>query len=297
VFLRDLQTGTTKQLTLFPDGSELVDAGNGNSEMHLDISADGRYVIFASRYDFRRSQDYQVPVMALFLRDTRFDETTLLVSHPTDGFGYTALASGGEYIAYSMAHFSPDSETVHVMDLEIMRDSTIFTLDRSEPGEYLHQGMSIDRNGRRVAFALRSPTLLRTLDPQVVVIDPLVPETLTIASTGSVGSGIGMGNGTSNFPKLSDDGRYVLYRTNAPNLRGNLGNPNPVDWAVMVRDLQAETTTNALRRADGTPVLSNVTSYNWHAISGDGSVVAHTTGQSDMGDGSMDVQVYVNPRP
>jgi hypothetical protein len=295
VFLRDLQTGTTKQLTLFPNGSELVDAGNGNSEMHLDISADGHYVIFSSRYDFTQSQDVQVPVMALFLRDTWRNETRMLVSHPTDGFGYTALASGGDYLAYSMAHFSPDSETVYVMDLETMRTTAIFTLDRSEPGEYLHQGMSIDRNGRRVAFALRSPTLLGTLVPQIVVVDPLVPETLTIASTGSVGSGIGMGNATSNFPKLSDDGRYVLYRTNSTNLTNNLG--SPLDWAVMVRDMQTQTTTVAVRRANGTPVRSVVTAYNSHAISGDGSVVASTTDQTDMGDGTMEYQVYVNPRP
>jgi hypothetical protein len=258
VFLRDLQTGTTKQLTLFPNGSELADAGNGNSEMHLDISADGHYVIFSSRYDFTQSQDVQVPVMALFLRDTWRNETRMLVSHPTDGFGYTALASGGDYLAYSMAHFSPDSETVYVMDLEIMRSTAIFTLDRS-------------------------------------VVDPLVPETLTIASTGSVGSGIGMGNATSNFPKLSDDGRYVLYRTNSTNLTNNLG--SPLDWAVMVRDMQTQATTVAVRRANGTPVRSVVTAYNSHAISGDGSVVASTTDQTDMGDGTMEYQVYVNPRP
>jgi hypothetical protein len=294
VFLRDLETGTTKQLTLFPDGSELVDAGNGISEMHLDISADGRFVIFSSRYDFTQSQDVQVPVMALFLRDTRSDRTTMVVSHPTDGFGYTALASGGEYLAYSMAHFGPDSETVHVMDLEIMRDTTIFTLDRSEPGEYLHQGMSIDRNGRHVAFALRSPTLLGTLIPQVVVMDTLVPDTLTVASIGSAGSGIGMGDAPSIFPKLSDNGRYVLYHTNSTNLRGNVG--SPLDWAVMLRDLQSQTTTIAARRANGTAVLSLNGRFS-HAISGDGSVVAHTTSQTVMGDGNVDYQVYVNSRP
>jgi hypothetical protein len=36
---------------------------------------------------------------------------------------------------------------------------------------------------------------------------------------------------------------------------------------------------------------------NSHAISGDGSVVGFAAYQTDMGDGSIEHQVYVAPRP
>jgi Tol biopolymer transport system component len=293
VFLRDLQTGTTKQLTLFPDGSELTDAGNGNSEMHLDISADGHYVIFSSRYDFTQNENVQVPVMGLFRRDTWRNETTLLVSHPTDPFGYTALASGGDYLAYSMAHFSPHSETVFVMDLETLRATPIFTLDETNGAEYLHQGMAIDRNGRHVAFALHSPEYLNTDVTQIVVIDPQNIGTITVASRSTADSGNAMGTLQSTFPKLSPDGRYVLFNTSAPNISG--ATAGLYDTTVVIRDTQLMTTKIVSRRLDGAraPTLGGF----WHAMSEDMTTAVFLADSGFMGDGNNAVQVYAATLP
>ncbi|MFL6578107.1 MAG: hypothetical protein ACJ8MR_15895, partial [Povalibacter sp.] len=295
VFLRDLQTGTTKQVTVLPDGSELPDGSGGNADTGLDISADGRYVIFSSTHDYTNAgAPFRGNTMALLLRDTLTDQTRVLVSNATYNIGYAAIASGGEYVAYALGIPAPSPATVSVLDLETNISGTIFTLDQTGRDEYLHQGLSISGNGRYVAFALRSPALLGTTWPQVVVIDRNDPNTLMVASTGSTGSGIGLGDGLSNYPKLSDDGRYVVFFSMASNISGNVG--NSLAFAFMLRDLQAHTTTVASRRANGTPVRTATSTWNSHVISGNGKVVAFAAYQTDMADGNVEHQVYVTPR-
>jgi Tol biopolymer transport system component len=294
VFLRDLQTGTTERLSVLSDGSQLTGAGNGNGDMRLDISADGRYVIFASQYDFSNMGEL-LPQVSLFLRDTQSDQTRIVVANPSYMIGYAALSSGGRYIAYALSIGNPAPAPVQVYDIQASSTAALFTVDQSTNADYLGQGLSISGDGRYVAFALRSQPLLGSTVPQVVVIDRNDPATLMVASTGSAGSGIGLGNGISNYPKLSDDGRYVAFSSMAANISGNVG--NSLDWAVVLRDLQTQTTTVASRRADGVPVRTAGNADDWRAISGDGSVVGFVANQTDMGDGNVEYQVYVAPRP
>ena len=294
VFLRDLQTDTTQRLTLLADGSQLLGAGGGVSDMRLDISADGRYVIFSDFYDFS-TNGAPFPTISLFLRDTVNNQTSVIVADPTYGVAYAALASGGGYAAYTLAIPAPFAALVSLVDLQTNVSGPIFSLEQVGGADYLEQGLSISGNGRYVAFAVRSPALFGTTSTQAVVVDVNDPNTVIVASTGSAGSGIGMGNGTSNYPKLSDDGRYVLFASQSSNLSGNVG--NTLDWALMLRDLQAQTTTVASRRADGSPVRTASGVYNSHAISGNASVVGFAAYQTDMGDGNIDHQVYAAPRP
>lgn len=294
VFLRDLQTGVTEQITVLADGSQLNGRGNGVAEMHLDISADGRYVIFSSFYDFS-STGGTYPRNALFLRDTVTDQTRTIVANATYNIAYAALASGGEFVAYTLSIPAPATAMVSVLELDSGISSAVFTLDQASGADYFHQGLSISGNGRFVAFPVRSLPLLGTPIVQVVVIDRNDPATLMIASSGTTGSEISTGDRLSTYPKLSDDGRYVTFASMASNISGNVG--NSLDWALMVRDLQARTTAVASRRANGTPVRTATGVYNSHVISGDGSVVGFTAAQGDIGDGNIEYQVYVAPRP
>ncbi|MBN8246553.1 MAG: hypothetical protein J0L84_03825 [Verrucomicrobia bacterium] len=78
------------------------------------------------------------------------------------------------------------------------------------------------------------------------------------------------GSTESRGPRLSADGRFVTYRTAAPEL-GAAGNPWP---QVVVTDRYAGTTALLSRAADGTPGSSLSTLAQ---ISGDGRWVAFTT--------------------
>ena len=90
----------------------------------------------------------------------------------------------------------------------------------------LAQGVSISGDGRYIAFSVRSPTLLGSTYTQVLVIDRFAPDTLIWRAPHRSRAAIpGVGNGDSSFPKLSDDGRYVLFATTAANLTGNVAIP------------------------------------------------------------------------
>jgi hypothetical protein len=296
VFLRDLQTGTTKRLNVLPDGSQLAGTGNGVGDVRLDVSADGRYVIFASFFDLTGAGE-ELPVYTLFLRDTHTDQTRVVSTGPAgSALQYCAISSNGEYVAYQRALPAPAPETITIYDAEADTQlGDVFSMDRNGGTDYLFQGLSISGNGRYVAFSLRSPTLLGTTTPQIAVIDRNNPATLLVASTGSAGSGIALGDGASSFPLLSDDGRYVVFSTKAINISGGVGNTQ--DMALMVRDLQTQTTQVASRRANGTGVRTGGDPTKGHAISGDGAFVAFAAYESDVTGGTQEPQIYVSPRP
>jgi hypothetical protein len=291
VFLRDLQTGTTQRLNVLADGSELPGYGNGVSDARLDISADGRYVLFASFFDLSNA-GAAMSSYSLFLRDTQTNQTRVVLGNSPYGVQYCALSSGGGFVVMQMPGVATSSLAIY--DVTTLLTSTLFTMDTSSGSDYLAQGVSISGDGRYVAFAARSTPLFGTAATQVAVIDRNDPTTLITASTGSAGSGIGVGNGTSTYPRLSYDGRYVAFATTAANLSGNVAGLNSV---LMVRDLQTQTTSLASRRANGTPVQTAVGVYNSHAISADGSVVAFAGDESVMTGGIPDHQLYAAPRP
>jgi hypothetical protein len=198
-------------------------------------------------------------------------------------------------MAYAFGIPAPATNVVSYYDVEANDTTTLFSFDTSSGADYLGQGISISGNGRYVAFAMRSAPLLGSNVSQVVVIDTVSPATLMLASTGSVGSGMGLGDGASSYPKLSDDGRYVLYATTAANLSANVAIAGY--QALMMRDLQTQTTTIASRRPNGTPVRSGSGVYNSHTLSGDGTILALTADEGEMTGINGENQVYVAPRP
>src|SRR5207249_7637349 len=70
-----------------------------------------------------------------------------------------------------------------------------------------------------------------------IFVHDMVANTTTLVSVNS--SGTGTGNDTSQYPVISDDGRYVAFESYASNL-GPVDSNNTVD--VYVRDLVAGTT-------------------------------------------------------
>jgi len=97
--------------------------------------------------------------------------------------------------------------------------------------------------------------------------------TNSLVSQGTGGSGA---NGRSYFPRLSTDGRYVVFSSDAGNLVS--GDTNGAA-DVFVRDLQAGTTALVSRASDGT--LANTRSFQT-AISADGRYVAFASTASNL---------------
>ena len=117
-----------------------------------------------------------------------------------------------------------------------------------------------------------------------------LPGVLTLASTGPDGAG----DGRSQHPRISGDGRFVLFSTNSPTLSGDpAATVNPY---LMVRDLVGLTTGIASRRADGSAAPTTAQAAGHHAVSADGALVAFS---ADLGTAGLPpgTQVHVAPRP
>jgi Tol biopolymer transport system component len=199
LFVRDLQTGTTKMVSINAMGT----ASSGATRFGL-ISDSGRYVAFTSfannivTNDTNSSPD-------VFLRDLQTN-TTRLVSINFAGTASGALG-GSEVLS-----ISPDARFIvfssHAQDLTPTPDGN---------------GLGTDIYVRDM---LNNITVLASMN---------------LAGTAS-------GNGTSFGGSISDDGRYLVFTSEASNLIAN----DTSTRDVFVRDLQAGTTTRVSTNAAGT---------------------------------------------
>jgi hypothetical protein len=282
VFRRDLLTGTTERVTVFPNGGQLEDAGNGNFDARLAISGDGRYVTFIAAYDFAEGgTGAETDTYYLYYRDmqtgiTRLVDGTSALSPP----GYVEITENGRYIAYLLNVPAPSPQTLWLYDTETHQKRVGYTYQQPAYPGGQRQGLSISSTGRYIAFAVNSVDITGSTVDQVMVVDLDDPDTPVLVSTGSGGAG----TANSAYPQISGDGRYVLFETYAPNLTGGLATPSR-RYSV-VRDLVAGTTNIASMGMDGAPAPLGTFHYGSHALSSDGKTVAYEAGQ-----------VYATPRP
>lgn len=273
LFLRDLEMGTTKLMGLLPDGSQVPEFGEWDS--YPELSADGRWVLFRSYWDLT-GDGSQLPAMALFVRDTVMDTTRRIAMHTgTYQISHSAISADGQFVFYILP--STTNHVVHVVDVATGADSAVFTLQGSPQTEFIASDLSVSDNGDRIAFSMNSPALGLT-SRQAVIVDRSTPDSFTIVSTGENG----VGNGSSDSPVVSGDGRYVIFTSTALNLIPAAHSLYPY---LLMRDLVANTTTVVSRRADGSAVA--VDSLVEHALSRDGSVLTFVA----------EGQVWAAPRP
>ena len=231
VFVRDLETGTTEQVSLSSDGVQ----GNGGS-LYPSISPDGRFVAFHSYADNLVPNDTN-EAADVFVRDRQTGETTR-VSIATDGsqgefvinpWGapdslYPSISSDGLYIA-----FQSEAETLVPGDTNTCAD--VFLHDRPNgktwrisvqsdgtqgTGHCLRPAMSAD--GWRIAFEATGDVVFggdTNLEDDIYVHDWATRETTTRVSIAYDAS---QADHQSNRPSISADGNVVAFRSNSTNL-------------------------------------------------------------------------------
>ncbi|MCX7598128.1 MAG: hypothetical protein N2512_04590 [Armatimonadetes bacterium] len=221
VFVYDRATGRTERVSVSSAGEQ----GNGWSSMP-SISADGRYVAFAS------SASNFVPGGAtgleVFVRD-RTTGTTELVSVSTSGrpagttSGWPSISGDGRYVSFrSLAGDLVPGDTNGAPDIFVY-DRVSRQMERvsvSTAGAQANSWSelpSISANGRFVVFV----SLASNLVPgdanhvgDVFLHDRLTRRTelVSVSATGQ------WGNASSNDPAISADGRYVAFASEANNL-------------------------------------------------------------------------------
>ena len=247
-FLHDRATGSTERVSVAHDGAEVAaGADTGNPEYRrLDVSADGRFVAFASlANDLVPGTTFPAP--RVYVRD-RVQHLTELVSAATagpvsnvTGGDYPSLSADGRFVAFSSP--SPDlvpGDTNTAVDV-FVRDRQAGTTTRvnltGAGGEAVCGSLAgdrhictrnpvISRDGRVVVFRSEADNLVLddTNHREDVFVRDLEHGTTALVSRATDDT---LGNGASGEAHffndatqiaLSRDGRFVAFTSDATTL-------------------------------------------------------------------------------
>ncbi|MET8152692.1 TolB family protein [Actinoplanes sp. NPDC049668] len=300
VFVRNTSTGTTTLVSVGSSG-EQGDAPSTDPS----ISADGRYVTFMSNAtnlvpgDTNEAHD-------VFVRDLQAGTTTM-VSVTGSGVGagwrddsyYPSISGDGRYVAFETEARLTPTDTDRLIDVYVY-DRVTGTPERvtvtpsGQPADrntYL-AGTRISGDGRFVVFGSEAANLVAgdtngTKD--VFVRDRREDVTRLVSATAA---GV-QGNGTSEEPAISADGRLAAFRSAATNLgEGAAGGQVHPTAKVYVKDLR----TGELTREDRNTAGAFVGAWE-PQLSGDGRYLAVTAFSGWMeGAWSGGQNVYVRDR-
>lgn len=194
---------------------------------YIAISATGRYVTWCARIaslvpgDTNNRQD-------VFVRDRLLQTTTLESLTDTGTLGnddafMPSISSDGRYLAFeSMAYNIVSGDTNQWADV-FLRDRQTGHVVRLSPGfgtlspNSVSYSPAVSSDGKFVAFGSSASNFgfIDTNSTSDVFIYDVAQGTVELASRTPDGS---TGNGTSIFPSISDDGRFVSFTTWATNL-------------------------------------------------------------------------------
>ncbi|MFB2555512.1 cell wall-binding repeat-containing protein [Herbiconiux liangxiaofengii] len=306
VFVRDMVTGVTQMVSVSSTGV----AGGNRDSRDPSISADGRFVAFASE---ATDLDATLPLTddhtQIYIRDLATGSTRLVTRN-------IAGTAGGRYNSYQpslsgdgsrlvFASIAPDllagvsvgegqvftaelvAGAMTVVGIASIRDSG--ATSPGEPGDDYSRSPALSRDGSVVAFTSGA----RNLTTDAV---PAASEQVFAHSFGSgrtrlvsLAAGGGGGDWDSRAASISDDGQRVAYESEAGNL---VELPRKGQLQVYVRDLAA--TTSELVSMNKNDDAGTVGLARTASISGDGRRVAFASDARDLvgGDSRGQWQVY-----
>ena len=301
IFVHDRLTGSTERVSVASDESQSNATSYSSNDHGPDISADGRFVVFYS-YASNLVADDTNGLGDIFVRD-RQAGTTIRVSVASDGSegdGYSyepAISADGNFVVFqSFAGNLVAGDTNSVGDI-FVRDLTAETTERvnvatdgSEGNDNSYNGR-ISADGRLVVFSSLATNLV-TGDTNayrdVFVRDRLTGMTgrVSVASSGSEA------NNWSVFPRISANGRYVVFASPASNLV--TGDTNG-QYDIFLHDRDVGTTERVSLASDGTQT-------NWFSyradVSADGRLIAfHSAATNLVDDDTNDLEdIFIRDR-
>lgn len=263
--------GTNIKISVGSDGSDLELGENERPSM----SADGKVIAFSNE-----TQD-------IFVRDVVAGTTTLsdigLTGASVSGV-FPSISADGQHLAFL------DVSTGDVLLRDLVNATTTkVNVDLSGGDADADGGVSVvSADGRYVAFSSYASDLV-TGDGNSFA-DVFVRDIVTGVTTRiSVNTGGGDANGISSPTGISDDGRYVIFGSEASDLVPGDGNGA---GDVFVRDVVVGVTTRVSVDSNGGDANGGASSGS---ISGSGRHVTFVSGASDVvvGDGNAQLDVFV----
>ena len=301
VFVRDLQAGTT---TLVSRADGAAGAAADADSTHPSISADGRYVAFASTAVNLSGEDGDScpqlwtdprPCSDVFVRDLQSGTTTLVsradgvtgAASTGDSFVPTIFPDGGRVIFTSTApnlstqdtdECTAASETgpfaapcFNVFIRDVRAGTTRYVAPGRHSVQYEGCRSAVSADGRFVA--VETDVSLDPADPGPNGDDLYVVDLQTGATQWASGPRAGVGAGAPMCASLSADGRAVAFVGSSSQLDSGVG--GTVWDEVFVKNLTSGVLTVVSRPTDEFNKYSSSPS-----ISGDGRFVAFATQKS-----------------
>ncbi|MEU7906905.1 hypothetical protein [Actinoplanes sp. NPDC049118] len=298
VFVRNTATGGT---TLVSVGSTGEQANEPSSEP--SISADGRYVAFWSAAsnlvpgDTNEADD-------VFVRDLQAGTTTRVSVTAGGAAGgwhddsrFPSISGDGRYIAFETESRLVPTDTdwwtdVYVYDRVTGTPERVTVTPSGRPADRhtYWAGTRISGDGRFVVFASEAANLVAgdTNGKKDVFVRDRQEDVTRLISVTAAGV---QGNGTSEEPAISVDGRLAAFRSSATNL-GEGADGGQITAKVYVKDLRTGELTREDRNTAGAFVGAQEPQ-----LSGDGRYLAVTASSGAMeGDWSGGRNVYVRDR-
>ena len=290
VFVRDDIAHTTKLISIGWDGSASNDISTG-----LQISADGRFVAFAS------------PASNLIQNDTNgtWDIFVADIAHSTvsrvsvaNGGGESnnysvnpSISGDGRFVTFrsGATNLGPadnnGSEDIYLHDMLTGENTLVSANASGGAGNSASVEANISENGRFVVFSSNASDLVSgdSNGTQDIFLYDVLSGSMTLVSADGAGNSA---NGRSGEASISGDGRYVVYQTdsNTP----VAGAPNDGVSHVFLFDSQSGTTTNVAYASDGVSYPSGG-ALEWTigygvggAISADGQFVIFASHSTDI---------------
>lgn len=223
VFVRDMQSGTTRMVSLIPSG---LASGNDDS-FESSISQDGRFVAFASYATNLTSTGKSANLIDIFVRDLLTGVTTLVSTRQGGGFGAQddslnpQVSADGQVVVYrSVANNIADNDENFASDVFAWQAGTNTLLGArvGATGNNYSQEPTLSSDGTKLAFVSYASNLApydTNFAADVFVRDLTAGQTELVSVNAG---GVGGGNWHSIYPRLSLDGRYVSFVSFASDL-------------------------------------------------------------------------------
>lgn len=213
VYVRDRVLGKTERIDLTINGTPPAN-GTANSTGYA-ISADGRYVAFASTGSNLAANDTN-NVADIFVRDRVLGVTKLVnrTSQYAWPFNYSvSMSADGRYVAYALWNaYVYDTETNTTEQVNLRPDGTPL----GYPSD-VSISAALSGDGRYVVFSETSANVVAgdtNNKSDVFVRDRVkgITERVSVSTSGE------QGNGDSLFPAISADGSRIVFFSDSNNL-------------------------------------------------------------------------------
>jgi hypothetical protein len=287
LFWHDRVAGTTQMVNVADDGTS-----SNNFADWPAVSGDGRYVVFNSN-----ATNLVTPSPSgtqVYLRDTQSGTTRLIsrgVSGGAQGGGQPDISNDGRWVVYVR-----NAVEVHLVDTWNCSDSacSVRRVNVNNLGQPVNGHTSVlfpklSGNGRFVTWESNASGFVT--DDTNATADVFVHDTLNSTTTRvSIASDGTQADSYSYTPDISDDGRYVIFTSNATNLDGPDSN-GVLD--IYLHDRQESRTSRLTRTSTGGEINNHASYYS--RISGNGQRVVYSTNATNVVPGDTDAteDVYV----